>query len=191
MSVRMANTILILPGLYNSGAGHWQTLWEEILPNARRVQQQDWDAPKCADWIAALDTAVRAADGTVTLAAHSLGCALAVHWCARHRNAPHAVKVTGALLVAPPDVEHADFATVADGFAPMPRARLPFASIVLASSNDPWCALAKTQAWARDWGAQFHDVGPRGHVNSESGLGDWPQGRRWLEQLAEPKQSVV
>jgi predicted alpha/beta hydrolase family esterase len=187
----MAHTILILPGLFNSGAGHWQTLWQEILPAARRVQQQDWDAPLCDDWIATLDAAIRAANGTVTLAAHSLGCALALRWCEQQRHAPHAGKVTGAMLVAPPDVERADFPAIASGFAPMPRARLPFASIVLASSNDPWCALAKAQGWARDWGAQFHDIGPHGHINDESGLGDWPQARHWLAELLEAKYSVV
>src|SRR5512141_250130 len=104
----MRHTILILPGLNNSGQGHWQTLWQEILPNARRVQQQDWDNPKREDWVAALDAEIQAADGTLTLVAHSLGCALAVWWAAECCAAMHASKVTGALLVAPPDVERAD-----------------------------------------------------------------------------------
>lgn len=181
---RMTHIILILPGLYNSGAGHWQTLWEGRLPNAQRVPQLDWDTPDRTDWVAALDTAIQNADGTVTLAAHSLGCALTLWWAAQHGAAAHASKVTGALLVAPPDVERADFPADVRGFAPMPRIRLPFNSIVIASRDDPWCALPKAQSWARDWGADFHDIGPRGHINSSSGLGDWEQGRVWLAQLA-------
>ena len=66
------------------------------------------------------------------------------------------------------------------GFAPMPQTLLPFKTIVAASSDDPWCALPRAQAWASAWGAHFHDVGPRGHINAESGLGDWMQGRDWL-----------
>ena len=32
--------ILLIPGLNNSGPGHWQTLWEETVPRARRVAQR-------------------------------------------------------------------------------------------------------------------------------------------------------
>ncbi|HEX2530423.1 MAG TPA: alpha/beta hydrolase, partial [Burkholderiaceae bacterium] len=96
---------------------------------------------------------------------------------------PHAAKVTGALLVAPPDVERTDFPEFVRGFAPLPRDVLPFHSIVVASSDDPWCALSKAQSWACAWGAAFHALGPCGHLNAESGLGDWPRGRAWLAQL--------
>ena len=33
---------------------------------------------------------------------------------------------------------------------------------------------------AADWGARFIDAGPGGHLNGESGLGDWPEGRKLL-----------
>ena len=36
-------------------------------------------------------------------------------------------------------------------------------------------ALADGQLCAA-WGAVRHDAGPRGHLNAESGLGDWPEG---------------
>jgi len=38
---------------------------------------------------------------------------------------------------------------------------------------------------ARDWGAAAFDIGPCGHVNGESGLGNWPQGRALLRSLLE------
>jgi predicted alpha/beta hydrolase family esterase len=180
----MAHTILILPGLYNSGEGHWQTLWEAQLPNARRVQQRDWGSPNRSDWVAALDASIQATDSPIILAAHSLGCALTAWWAAQRRGTPHASRVKGALLVAPPDVERADFPEHATGFAPMPRSALPFKSIVAASPDDPWCALPRAQSWAADWGARFHDIGPCGHINSRSGLENWPQGRLWLDELA-------
>lgn len=178
------HTVLILPGLYNSGDGHWQTRWESMLPNARRVQQCNWDAPRRDDWVAALDAVISASDSSVILAAHSLGCALTAWWAAGHGAASHAAKVKGALLVAPPDVERADFPEFVAGFAPMPRLRLPFKSIVVASSDDPWCALPKARSWATDWGARFHDIGARGHINGDSGLGNWDQGRAWVAELA-------
>lgn len=179
----MSAAILLLPGLYGSGAGHWQTEWEAALPQAQRVRQRDWDAPRRTEWVAQLDAAVRASAGPVVFAAHSLGCATALWWAATHGADHHARKVVGALLVAPPDVERADAPAAVRGFGPMPQAPLPFPSIVAASSDDPWCALPRAQAWAEQWRAQLQPMGPRGHINADSGLGDWPQGRQWLAQL--------
>lgn len=180
----MTPAILIHPGLFNSGEGHWQTAWEGMLPNAHRVQQRDWFKPDREEWMATLDAAIAMADGPVLIAAHSLGCATVAWWAATHAGALHATKIKGALLVAPPDVERADFPEFVRGFAPMPQRRLPFKAIVAASSDDPWCELSRATAWANAWGADFHDIGERGHINSESGLGDWPQGRDWLYSLA-------
>lgn len=179
----MMPTILILPGLFNSGEGHWQTVWESMLPNAQRVQQYNWDSPRRADWVATLDAAIAAIDGPVIIAAHSLGCALTAWWSSQHGSAPHATKVKGALLVAPPDVERADFPEFVSGFAPMPHNALPFKTTVVASSDDPWCALQRAQSYATAWGAQFQNIGPFGHINGESGLGDWENGRSWLAEL--------
>jgi hypothetical protein len=176
-------SVFILPGLHDSGPGHWQSLWEASMPSARRVRQHDWDAPERTDWVAALDDAIRQTEGPIVFAAHSLGCALAAWWAAEHAADPHASRVIGALLVAPPDVERPDFPPGVRGFAPMPRMRLPYNAIVAASSNDPWCALPKAQSWAADWDAEFESVGPRGHINGDSGLGKWPQGRCWLDRL--------
>jgi predicted alpha/beta hydrolase family esterase len=180
----MTPGLLILPGLFNSGEGHWQTLWEAMLPNATRVKQRNWESPNRMEWAATLDAAIAATDGPVVLAAHSLGCALTAWWAGAYGKRPHAEKVMGALLVAPPDVERADFPASVAGFAPMPRAVLPFSAIVVASSDDPWCALPKARSWAAAWGARFHDIGPRGHINSDSDLADWPQGRQWINELA-------
>lgn len=179
----MSPTVLILPGLYNSGEGHWQTIWERTLPNARRVQQKSWDAPDRQEWVAALDAALEDATEPVVIAAHSLGCALTAWWAATGNVAKHGNRIIGALLVAPPDVERDNFPAFVTGFSPMPRKPLPFPAIVAASSNDPWCTLDKAHGWARDWGAQWQEVGPRGHINAESGLGDWAQAREWLKSF--------
>ena len=71
--------VLILPGLYNSGPEHWQSHWESAHPQFRRVMQDDWERPRCDDWIARLDAAVRATPDAV-LVAHSSSCALVAHW---------------------------------------------------------------------------------------------------------------
>lgn len=179
----MRTTVLILPGLFNSGEDHWQTQWEKRLPNVRRIQQRNWDAPHRADWVSTLDKAIASIDGSVILAAHSLGCALVAWWVRDNENALHAAKVKGALLVAPPDVERPDFPKAAVGFAPMPGMALPFPAIVVASSDDPWCDLPKARSWAAAWGAEFQDIGPCGHINGDSRLDDWPRGMEWLSSL--------
>lgn len=179
----MATHILIHPGLYNSAPGHWQSHWETLLPNASRVQQADWDRPDRAEWVSRLDAAIGAATSPVIIVAHSLGCITTAWWASERGHEPHAAKVRGALLVAPPDVERADFPAFITGFDPVPRHRLPFRSIAVASSNDPWSALSRAQSLAADWGAEFHAIGAYGHINENSGLGDWPQGRAWLAML--------
>lgn len=175
-------TILLLPGLYNSGPGHWQSIWEQTLPRAIRVQQHNWDQPHRDDWVAGLAAALNAAEGPVVVAAHSLGCALLAWWVRLGMpGLTDSCKLKAALLVAPPAVERAGFP--APSFAPMPTMRLPFTCKVIASSNDPWCDMAVAEDWAKRWGAEFHPIGAKGHINGESGLGTWQQGQAWLDQL--------
>jgi uncharacterized protein len=170
--------VLVLPGLFDSGPQHWQTLWLAGRPGFRRVEQRDWEKPDVADWIANLDAAVRDAGPGALLVAHSSSCALVAHWAARPRP------IRGALLVAPSDPEAPSYPAGPTGFAPMPLARLPFASSVVASSDDPYVTLDRARQFARAWGSELVELGPIGHVNSASGLGDWPAGLALLEALA-------
>ncbi len=171
-------TVLILPGIQGSGPGHWQSLWELRDPGVRRVQQRDWDAPRLQDWLQALEAAVAQAQAPVLLAAHSLGCLLTAHWAARTRLA-----VRGALLVAPPDPEGPAFPAAAASFVPVPPQALPFASVLVASCDDPYGSMDYARRQAGIWGSEFVDLGARGHINADSGLGDWPEGRARLRAL--------
>ena len=175
--------VLVLPGYQNSGAGHWQTRWEALDPAFARVQMPDWDYPVRDAWCRALDSAVAAADGPVVFAAHSLGCLTAAFWATQYASVAQLGKVAGALLVAIPDPAGANFPQDASGFAPVPTERLPFASIVAASSDDPYGGVPFSQACANAWGSRWIDVGPRGHINADSGLGDWDDARGWLAAL--------
>jgi hypothetical protein len=53
------------------------------------------------------------------------------------------------------------------------------------SSDDPFCSLDRGLGMAIDWGSDVREIGARGHINGDSGLGDWPQGMGWLGELAE------
>jgi predicted alpha/beta hydrolase family esterase len=171
--------ILLLPGWLNSDPAHWQSRWEAIYSD-RRVEQHDWNRPLRGDWSARLEEEVLASPGPVALVAHSLGCILVAAWAA-HSGNTH--KVQAALLVAPGDLERDDLRQMIPGWAPIVRQPLPFPALVIAANDDPYCDAARSRELARDWGASYIDSGARGHMNSESGLGDWPEGRQLLNDL--------
>jgi predicted alpha/beta hydrolase family esterase len=176
------HSVLILPGWQNSGPLHWQTLWEQQDPRFKRVQQQDWEMPKREDWLEQISEEVSRTAGPVVFVGHSLGCIGMAHWC--HQSAPNG-KVKGALLVAPADVDRPDAPGQLKDFAPIPRQRFSFPSIVVASSNDPYLAINRARELAEAWGSTLIEIGSAGHINSESGLGDWPEGKRMLRRLLE------
>ncbi|QJW84396.1 serine hydrolase family protein [Ramlibacter terrae] len=172
--------ILIVPGWRDSGPGHWQSLWAERLPRARRVVQDDWVHPNREAWIAAItrDVLAAAAAAPVVIVAHSLGCIATTHLPEQA-----AARIGGALFVAPADPERR--AALSD-FAPVPCERLPYRSILVASSNDPYCPPRLAAAYARAWGSEFVRLTDAGHINVESGHGPWPLGLGLLQSLLEP-----
>ncbi len=176
----MRPSVLLIPGLYDSGPQHWQSLWQVRHPDYRRLVQKDWNTPRCADWIATLEAALSAAGGPFVLAAHSTGCATVVHWAARfaHKNRVHA-----AFLVGPSDPEAATYPLGPTGFAPMPLQRLPFPSVVVVSEDDPYVTLERAQDFAAAWGSEVRNLGRAGHINTDSGHGPWLEGAEWLEKL--------
>ncbi|MDP1900103.1 MAG: alpha/beta hydrolase [Rubrivivax sp.] len=172
--------VLVLPGWLNSGAAHWQSRWE-ARHGFERVQQSDWDWPRRGDWMARLEEVLLAEAKPTLLAAHSLGCQLVAAWAAHSR---HTALVAGALLVAPPDTERADTPPQLSTWTPIARGRLPFAACVVYSEDDPFCSAEQARGMAEGWGARALSLGAAGHINAESGLGDWPQGLAWLRNLA-------
>jgi len=175
-------TILTVPGLGGSGPSHWQSLWEAARPDTIRVELGMWNTPHRNAWVTKLDQAIRSAQAPVVLAAHSLGC-LAVAWWAELTRQPYGWPVAGALLVAPADVDRADAKQELKALAPAPRTPLPFPSIVVASTDDPWIDIDRAHSLAVDWGSHFVDVGAQGHINAASGIGWWSEGRELLDRV--------
>jgi predicted alpha/beta hydrolase family esterase len=171
--------VLLLPGLGGSGEGHWQRWWSEGEANARVIEQADWNAPELSAWIDNVAAAAQRGAPPI-LVGHSLGAALIPHLAARRPG----VAIAGALIVAPADVEeNPRLRVAAPDFAPIPRIRLQFPSIVAASANDPYMALSRAQGFAGSWGSRFFDLGDAGHVNIASGFGAWPAGLALARQL--------
>lgn len=168
-------SVIIVPGWRDSGPGHWQSLWAERLGGARRITQDDWITPTRSAWVGSLTRQILEAPGPVVIAAHSLGCIATVHL-----PEEAAARIQGALLVAPADPERR---AVLTDFAPVPFARLPYRSVLVASSNDPYCPIRLAGAYARAWGSEFVRLQDAGHINVESGHGDWPLGLALLQSL--------
>ena len=168
---------LLLPGWLDSGPTHWQSRWE-VLHGCQRVRQDDWVWPRRGDWMARLDEVLLANDHPAVLIAHSLGCHLTAGWAAHSR---HASRVRAALLVAPPDTERDDMPPNLFNWRPVVRTRLPFASMAVVSSDDPFCTPDRAVGMAHDWGSAITTIGSRGHINGDSALGDWPAGWALLQ----------
>ena len=178
----MSPKVLVLPGWQGSGPGHWQTRWVQSH-GYTVVEQDDWLHPRRGDWLARLDEVVidTAGNGAdIVLAAHSLGCIQVAAWAAVSR---HTARIRGALLVAPGDVERSDLREQIPGWAPIARQCLPFAATLVGSRNDPYCSHERARGLASDWGARWVDLGDAGHINADSGLGDWPEGQALLQEL--------
>ena len=168
-------SIIIVPGWRDSGPGHWQSLWSEQLPGAVRVQQDDWITPSRKAWVASITRTILEQMSPVVIVAHSLGCIATTHL-----SPEAAERIQGALLVAPADPERRGI--LAD-FAPVPYQPLPYRSIIVASSNDPFCPVRTAGAYARAWGSEFVRLQKAGHINIESGFGAWPLGLALLQSL--------
>ena len=126
-----------------------------------------------------LEEAVLANPNSV-LVAHSLGCVLVAAWAAHSLNSH---KVKGALLVAPADVERPEMQHMLHSWSPIVRERLPFQSVMAISRNDPYCTVMHASVMAQAWGSRLVDCGMSGHINTDSKLGDWPQGFALLQDL--------
>jgi predicted alpha/beta hydrolase family esterase len=163
--------LILVPGLHDSSPGHWQSRWERSHGLAR-VRQRDWDHPVLAEWSAKV-SALRASDPRpALLIAHSFGCLASVHSMAQHPQG-----LAGALLVAPADPDKFNVAQE------LPIGPLPCPSIVIASTNDPWMRFGDARQWAGRWGSELVDAGALGHINGDSGLGDWPAGWAQLRRV--------
>ena len=170
---------LIVPGLGGSGPGHWQRWWLKNDPNALLVEQADWHRPSIEAWTERLVEAVIAHPNSL-LVAHSLGVPLVTRVGAARLD----LRIAGALLVAPADVDETASKTEAlRALGPMSEAPLPFPATVVASRNDEYMTFRRARSLAFAWGAELVDYGYAAHINVAAGFGPWPDGPRLLSDV--------
>lgn len=184
----MTATVLIVPGLRDHVAQHWQTLLAAEWPAAQTVPPMGRDDLDCARRVEAIELAVSAIQGRVILVAHSGGCVMVAHWA---QSTGHASRIQGALMATPPDFEMPmpeGYPTIEalrmGGWLPVPRRPLPFKSLVALSENDPLGDLNAVQKLAHDWQAETVNLGRVGHLNPASGFGPWPQAKDLLTRFS-------
>ncbi|QRY64193.1 alpha/beta hydrolase [Gordonia sp. PDNC005] len=175
-----APTVVVVPGLRGAAPAHWQELYAARTPGTVTVgfpPKDRWHDLHART--ALIEDAVAAVDGSVILLAHSAGVLATVHWA---RTAGMSTdSVIGAVLATPPDFD-VDWPEphprptelAAEGWTPIPRARLPFPSILAASRNDPLARMRSSAGLAEVWGSRLVDLGDAGHLNPASGFGEWP-----------------
>jgi len=170
---------LIVPGLGNSGPEHWQTYFEKSGDNFFRIDQQEWDASTCEEWIETINKKVSEYDlSTVVLIGHSLGCSTIAHWATKYKRL-----IKSALLVAPSDLEAPQYTFPATGFAPIPLDKINFKTIVVASADDIWVTLDRAKFFAENWRSEFINIGNAGHINASSGHTNWDEDLAILNTL--------
>jgi uncharacterized protein len=173
-------TLLIIPGLNDSGSEHWQSYWLRRFNNSKKVIQKDWDKPILKDWLHNLNEAICEVRGPVVLVAHSLAVSLVLHWVKKY----HTKNVMGAMLVSASDVDspiHTPEET--RNFMPMPLIPLPFPSVVVSSEDDSFVSVSRARDFAKIWGSDFISIGYKGHINAASNLQYWEEGIEILNNL--------
>ncbi|HEY9315729.1 RBBP9/YdeN family alpha/beta hydrolase [Williamsia sp.] len=178
-------TVVIVPGLRDHVAEHWQTLLADKLDNTVTVPPLEHDKLSRAARVAALDDVVNSVDAPVVLVAHSAGVITTVHWAQEATR-----RVSGALLATPADLERRlpqGYPSLEElergGWNPIPRQRLPFPNIVAASTNDPLADPRRVADMAQAWGSRLVSVGAVGHLNPAAGYGSWPMAEQLLGEL--------
>lgn len=189
--------VLIVPGLYGSGPAHWQTWLQSRVPNAVRVEQDDWAEPDLERWSSRIaEVVAQAPDLAHVAVAHSFGCLALAHYLGQQGRRPCRDDVErgvqGTLLVAPAEPERFRLADR------LPGHDLGTPSTVFASDTDPWMSAHSAQRWARLWGAGFINLGDVGHINAQAGFGPLPRALHHtqsliqrVEQLRRPARAHV
>lgn len=175
--MQQQTTHVFLAGIGNSGPDHWQRHWHQRRGNGVWVEHASWDAPERDLWVKDLDDALASIRGPKVLVAHSLGCLLLTEWAREHQDS----SITGALLVAVPDVDGTNFPADARGFSAPAHAPLPFPTVLVASEDDPYGTLDHSTVVAGGLGSRLVNVGLKGHINADSGLGDWREGQSLVQ----------
>jgi len=189
----MKTKIVTVPGFHGSDEKHWQSWLERQLPNSERVRGIDWEQPQIFTWANAIEMHIDAAPNPVILVAHSFGCLASALVTSRRPE-----KVAGLILVAPASPQRFSLTgpiavdsrpqNDISGFLPN---RLDTLGLLIASQNDPWMRFSQAEQFSHQWGLTLHDAGNAGHINSESGYGEWPLIKKLVTAMLDSPEDLT
>ena len=154
--------VLIVPRLGGAGEGDWPSRWSAKLSTARVVAPSDVSAAR-ARGMDRRDRRRRRARPNGRFCSSATGSAQPPSRAPPSRSG--AADVRGAFLVSPTDL--AGLARVAGEGWSLPRAPLPWPTVVVASRNAADGAYDAVAALAAEWGAELIDAGHAGGLDAE------------------------
>lgn len=166
-------TMILVPGVRDSGEEHWQSYWSRRFPSWRRIRQRDWFQADLDSWELAIRRELLVCKQPAILIGHSFG-ALASCYVVQSGISG----VAGVVLVAPAEPLRFELEERIN------NQPLAVPSLAFASHNDPLMRFTRAEYWARVWGSELVDVGEAGHINAESGFGAWDYGLTRVGQFA-------
>ncbi len=171
--------VILVPGLRDSGAEHWQSYWAARFPLWRRIKLRDWYQADLDNWVSAIRRELAGCTRPALLIGHSFG---ALASCDVVQGG--AGNVAAVVLVAPAEPSRFE---LEDRILPAP---LPVPSLAFTSHNDPLMQFTRASYWAQAWGSELEDIGDGGHINAESGFGPWEYGLLRLAQFTEQRITI-
>lgn len=178
---------MVVPGWQGSGDGHWQTWLEDQLQAAGRQTVRpafaSLDEPELADWLGALRTAIAElpADG-YDVVAHSLGAVTWLHHVVVPGASPRPARVA---LVSPPS-PRTTVPQIAEFFPPpldVDAVRhAADGTVLIAGDDDPYLPEGIAVAYGLPLKIATTVVPGGGHLNVESGHGEWPAMLDWCNR---------
>ncbi|MDT8311513.1 MAG: alpha/beta fold hydrolase [Methylophaga sp.] len=184
----MTTRILTVPGFHGSDAAHWQSWLEKEFAGSERLTGVNWESPNLYAWAETLEKQIDSKAEQVILVAHSFGCLVSAVMASWRPE-----KVAGVILVAPAAPERFSLEgpielgqkNIANIVSSLPDQRLNTLGVLVASENDPWMPAVQADQLSRDWSLAFYNAGQAGHINSESGYGEWPLVKDFVSAMLE------
>lgn len=176
----MAAKILLLHGWGGSDFPHWQSwLAGELVKKygcVNFLHFSDYDKPKLAVWREELKRALKDFQPDIVIC-HSLANILWFHLC----NEEELLKVKKLYLVAPPSLKCK--VEELSEFFPLhvPKNLYAEETLLITSTNDPYLSEEEAKILQKDLDVEMKVLQNAGHINADSGFGEWP----WMLQELE------
>lgn len=154
--------VVLVPGIQDSVAEHWQSCWQRRFPHWLRISQRDWQQPDLEGWLLAICRELEGQTRPVLLIGHSFGALSSWAFAQRYPQ-----RVAGVVLVAPAEPQRFE---LEDEILPEP---LSVPGLMFASRSDPLLNFSRAKYWSAAWNCPLVDVGDAGHINAQSGFGEW------------------